>query len=172
MNVPDNQPNTPPASPPADLDPVVIRVDQPGPRLTLPKLPSLGPKATRWLMATAAGVILASIVAFGIFTYLANDRKFQLVHGLATPTPQASTGQSRSSQNLPGGGTAVGSGGTTGSNSPVVTLTSDPASVSVGGTAKLSWSVTNSPTSCTASDDWSGSKPASGSQTTVPRTSV
>ena len=47
---------------------------------------------------------------------------------------------------------------------PVVTLTSSAAAVTTGGTVTLNWSATNSPTSCTATGAWSGSKSASGSQ--------
>lgn len=54
----------------------------------------------------------------------------------------------------------------TGSGVPVVTISASPVSVSSGGSSTLTWSVTNSPSSCTASNGWSGSKAASGSQST------
>lgn len=47
---------------------------------------------------------------------------------------------------------------------PEVTLAANPASVYTGYSSTLVWRTTNSPTSCTASDDWSGAKSASGSQ--------
>lgn len=50
--------------------------------------------------------------------------------------------------------------------SPAITLSVSPASLSAGSAATVSWSVANSPTSCTASGAWSGSKGSSGSQST------
>ncbi len=51
---------------------------------------------------------------------------------------------------------------------PVVTLSASPTSITAGQNSTLTWSSTNSPTSCTASGGWSGSKAASGSQTVTP----
>jgi hypothetical protein len=47
---------------------------------------------------------------------------------------------------------------------PTVTLSANPASVVMDGSTTLNWNSTNS-TGCTASGDWSGSMPTSGSQT-------
>lgn len=58
----------------------------------------------------------------------------------------------------------IGSGDTT--KRPHVTLTSSSSKLSVGDKATLSWDVSNSPSSCTASGDWSGEKTANGSQST------
>ncbi len=49
---------------------------------------------------------------------------------------------------------------------PVVSISASPTSISSGGSSTLTWSSTNSPTSCTASNGWSGSKSTSGSQST------
>jgi len=49
---------------------------------------------------------------------------------------------------------------------PTVTLTSSPASVSRGSTITLDWSSTDA-LSCTASGDWSGTKPITGSESIV-----
>ncbi len=51
-------------------------------------------------------------------------------------------------------------------SAPVVSLTVSPSSIYVNNSSTLSWSATNSPTSCTATGSWSGSKSASGSQGT------
>ena len=51
-------------------------------------------------------------------------------------------------------------------SAPVVTISASPTSVTSGGSSTLTWSSTNSPTSCTASNGWSGAKAASGSQST------
>ena len=51
-------------------------------------------------------------------------------------------------------------------NQPTVTISSNPISVSVGGSATLTWSATNNPSSCTASGSWSGSRGANGSAST------
>jgi probable HAF family extracellular repeat protein len=50
---------------------------------------------------------------------------------------------------------------------PTVTLTTSASSVAVGSSLTLTWSSTNA-TSCTASGNWTGSKPASGSEATGP----
>jgi hypothetical protein len=47
---------------------------------------------------------------------------------------------------------------------PTVTLSANPTSVVMNGSTTLKWNSTNA-TGCTASGDWSGSKPTSGSQT-------
>ena len=64
----------------------------------------------------------------------------------------------------------TGSGNT--ATRPKVSLTITPNSIKVGSAATLSWSVTNSPTSCTAggTGGWTGSKASSGSQSTGSKT--
>lgn len=62
-----------------------------------------------------------------------------------------------------GGGT--GGGGTT-VTKPVVTISVSPKSITAGSSSTIGWSATNSPTSCTAGGSWSGTKAASGSQST------
>ena len=60
-----------------------------------------------------------------------------------------------------------GSAGTVAkTNQPTVTISSNPISVSVGGSATLTWSATNNPSSCTASGSWGGSRGANGSAST------
>lgn len=49
---------------------------------------------------------------------------------------------------------------------PTVTLTAEPARVASGGTTRLTWSSTNA-TQCTASGAWSGTKPATGNESTA-----
>jgi hypothetical protein len=53
------------------------------------------------------------------------------------------------------------------SSLPVVTLSASPTSVAAGGTTSLTWSSTNA-TSCTASGEWSGTRPTSGSESSAP----
>jgi hypothetical protein len=48
---------------------------------------------------------------------------------------------------------------------PTLNLTASPSSVARGGSVTLSWSSMDANSSCTASDNWSGSKAVSGSQT-------
>ena len=55
---------------------------------------------------------------------------------------------------------------------PRITLTSSSNKLFVGDKATLSWDATNSPSSCTASGDWSGAKEAKGSQYTSAFTSA
>jgi len=49
--------------------------------------------------------------------------------------------------------------------SPAITLTANPAQVTVGGTVDLTWSVTNAD-SCLASNGWTGSRPTAGTERT------
>lgn len=157
------------------LEPVVIQMkmpEAPGPVNKLPHWSWLhiftNMRATKIITAISAIVISISMVSITVFTMLANNQSFQKKHDLNSlpkPPPQIS-GSQKSAAALPGGGIATGVGGTTGTNSPVITLTANPASVGIGGTSQLKWSVTNNPSSCTASDDWSGTKPSSGSATT------
>jgi hypothetical protein len=52
---------------------------------------------------------------------------------------------------------------------PTVTLTATPPSISSGGSSTLTWTTTKSPTSCTASGGWTGSKATtSGSESVSP----
>ncbi len=76
----------------------------------------------------------------------------------------------------------TGPGGTSNSSvtinitsGPVVTLTASPSSVSSGGSSTLTWTVSGSVTSCTASGGWSGSKSTSGGSqdiTSIPSTTT
>src|SRR3989344_9017856 len=50
---------------------------------------------------------------------------------------------------------------------PTLTFTTDPTSITQGGSSMLTWDSTNA-TSCTASGGWSGSKALSGSQSVAP----
>lgn len=49
---------------------------------------------------------------------------------------------------------------------PVITISVTPSSINTGSSATINWSATNSPSSCTAGGSWTGSKGATGSQTT------
>lgn len=53
------------------------------------------------------------------------------------------------------------------STTPTVSISLDKASIAVGSSAILTWSSTNA-TACAASDAWTGSQPASGSQAITP----
>jgi hypothetical protein len=94
----------------------------------------------------------------------------------ATPTPGATPPASSGS---PTGGGSSGSGGTGGSgggttaptvSKPVVSIGASPASITSGNSTTVTWSATNSPSSCSASGAWSGSKGASGSAVFSPTT--
>ena len=54
---------------------------------------------------------------------------------------------------------------------PAVTLSADPTAVTVNFSTTLTWSATNA-TSCTASDGWTGTKAASGSESSPPLTAA
>ncbi len=55
---------------------------------------------------------------------------------------------------------------------PVVTIAAAPALIFAGTTSTIRWEATNDPTSCTASDDWSGTKAGSGSEATAALTAI
>ncbi len=162
-------------------NPVIFQVPLPTPPsrfrriLVLFRIPSGGMRTSKIITAIAAIVISISMTSFVVFSVLSNNATFSQKHGLTInqqKQPSQASGGSKSAAALPGGGTATGVGGTTGTNSPVVTLMATPASVNVGDVSKLTWSVTNHPTSCVASDDWSGNKDVTGSETTAPLTKV
>lgn len=87
--------------------------------------------------------------------------------GTSTSSTGTTSGSSGTSTGTSTGGTSAG--GTTVSK-PVVSLTISPATITSGSSSTLSWSATNSPTSCTASGSWSGTKGSSGSQSTGAKT--
>jgi len=155
-----------------DQDPVVIKMnvpDAPGPikrLLNAGIIKSLfGTKSTKLITAGAALVISLTMVSVVVFTVLANNTSFQNKHSLDT-LPKPPPAASKSTAALPGGGTATGVGSCSGTNCPAVTLNATPATVNIGAKSKLTWSVVNNPKSCTASDDWSGSKPSTGTEMT------
>jgi hypothetical protein len=84
----------------------------------------------------------------------------------------ASSSSSTSSSGTPSGGSSSGGSSNGGSAStgstpkPVITMSISPATISTGASSTINWSATNSPSSCTASGSWSGTKAASGSQST------
>lgn len=142
---------------------VVMQVEAPVVPFGLPHIPGLGPKWTKVLLIASAVITIVSILVFVLFAVLVNNKQFQQKHNL--PIPGQTSGSTKSAAALPGGGIATGHKGVcTGTNCPVVTITAEPASVNVGQTVTIKWSVTNNPIKCTASQDWSGDKAASGSE--------
>ena len=163
-----------------DKEPVVIKLNVPqiggiNPH-NLPNKPSRfdflkifsSSKSTKIITLLSIGAICLTIVSIAAFTVLANNKSFQKKHSLSQSNGSSSfTPHSiKDPKALPGGGISNGVGGCTGTVCPVVTITANPASVNLGGTSTLTWSVTNNPTSCTASDDWSGAKAPSGTEST------
>ncbi len=149
------------------LDPVVIEFEAPkqvtGWRRFIPKL---SPRGVKILIAATSAVMIASMISFTIFSVLSTDKEFSKSHGLDVNNQQALDEAAKQQASLGGGNVAKGVGGTTGKNAPVITLTAEPATVTLGGTSTLKWSVTNNPKSCEASDDWSGAKDPTGTQVT------
>ena len=132
-------------------------------------IPSVNDRVGKLLTVSAAVVMCVSLLSFMSFSVVVNNKAFQQKHdpSLASPLPNVSTAGSipnKASQN--GDNTAVGIGGSTSATSPVVALKATPGSVSVGQSSKLEWSVTNNPTSCVASEDWSGKKSPTGTEST------
>ena len=160
-----------------ELEPIIVQIKKPeggGPFKHLPKLPHFGPKGTKILIAVSAIVISLTLVGFVAISILVSSNDFRAKHGLNVnpqdKSPVQTSGTVTSDKAAPGGGVATGVGGFTGTNSPVITLTADPAKVIVGGTTTLTWSVTKNPTSCVASDDWSGTKQSSGTEKSIAMT--
>ena len=153
------------------IDPIIVNIKPPRTPFRLPRLPKFSDRATKLITISAAVVISISMVIFVVFSAYANTGSFKKAHHIGTPVAQT-TGTIKSDAALPGGGTATGVGGTTGANSPVITLTATPSTVVAGGKSHLTWSATNSPKTCTASDDWSGDRAATGGENTLPLTKV
>ncbi len=151
------------------LEPVVVEFTPPTPPGggLWSKLPKLGPRGTKILIAVTSVLIIISMVIITVFTVASNNPQFSKKHGLDVNLPQTSAVE-KSDAAQPGGGVATGIGGTSGKNAPVVTLTAEPASVTKGKSSVLKWSVTNNPNSCVASDDWSGDKSVKGGSETTP----
>lgn len=153
-----------------DFEPVVFQVEPPHQNFLqrLPKLPKIGPRGTKILIAVSAIVISITLVGVVLLSILVSNNHFRQSHGLnINPQDQKTeqNGTTKSAAAQPGGGIAVGVGHKSGADSPDVTFTGDPATVTQGGKATLKWSTTKNPT-CTASDDWSGTKATSGSEQT------
>jgi PKD repeat protein len=149
------------------MDPVVVNMNRPRMPFRLPKLPHFSERANKIIIITAAVVICISMVTVVIATVIANSSRFRKApDGQSQNTPAPSTGSTPSAAALPGGESAIGKGGTANNDSPVVTIKATPSSVSQGGISHLEWSATKNPTSCTASDDWSGTKPIYGAENT------
>lgn len=117
---------------------------------------------------------VGSIFGAGTFNFTASAGNY-FINFIAEPgttsgsSGTGTSGASGASSGIPGYGTYALSVGT-GPPAPTVTLTSNEASVSSGGTVQLTWSSQNA-TSCTASDGWSGSEPTSGTATSPAITS-
>lgn len=126
----------------------------------------MSPRLVKILIAIASTIMIISMVTFTIFSIMVNNKEFSKKQGLDSNDQAAQDQGSKSQLATPGGNAVKGTGGTSGTNAPVVTLVAEPASVSLGGISKLTWEATNNPSSCLASDDWSGSRPAKGSETT------
>ena len=93
----------------------------------------------------------------------------QATSGSQSETPTASGNSTYELTCTGAGGSASASGVLTVSAAaaPTVTLSVSPTSITVGQSAKLSWSSTNA-TSCTASGAWSGTQASNGSVTVTP----
>ncbi|MBL8121872.1 hypothetical protein JNM87_03920 [Candidatus Saccharibacteria bacterium] len=150
------------------LNPVVVEFNAPNTPMGnwRNKLPQLGPRGTKIMIAVVSSVMIFSMISFAVFTIQSNNADFSKKHDLDINAPQQESGIDKSSAALPGGSVATGIGGTSGENPPVVTLTAEPATVVQGKSATLKWSVTNNPKSCVASDDWNGELASSGTETT------
>src|SRR5664279_1549987 len=113
---------------------IVLNLHQSNPLSKIPSVPGSGPLSTKLITISAAVLICISMVLFTIFSVLTNDKGYVDTHNLQTASAKISppaSGNTKNDKALPGGGIAIGVGGTTGSNSPAVTLTAEPASVAV-----------------------------------------
>ena len=144
------------------LNPIVIEIKPPRRFFRIPRLPAASTRSSKIIAAVTAAVISVSMVSFAAYTAIVNGKDFKRAQGLQVDTPAPV--QPPSTAALPDSNVATGTGGTSGTNSPVVTLTATPASVSIGGTALLKWTSSNSPSQCVASDDWTGGKPINGGE--------
>ena len=150
-----------------EFNPFVVPIDSsPPPVPSRFRMPHMKPTGVKILIGITSAIMILSMISFSVFSVLTTNKQFSAKHGLDVNDLQIQTEAQKTQAALPGGNVATGTGGTSGSNAPVVTLTADPAGVTLGSTSKLKWSVTNNPKSCEASDDWSGSKSSSGEEST------
>lgn len=92
----------------------------------------------------------------------------QATSGSQSVTPTAAGSDSYEITCTGAGGSASSTAVLTVNNpAPAVTISISPTTITAGGSAMLSWSVTNA-TSCTASGAWSGAEPTSGMATETP----
>jgi|GEM_PF-5949350 len=104
-----------------------------------------GPSSNTWSDQPTDGSLTDSNLSAGTYTYYLDgyDGYGTLISGLASVTVSVSE-----------------------LRPPVVNISASPNPVNSGSASTLSWNVTNDPDSCTATDDWSGAKPPSGSEST------
>lgn len=96
----------------------------------------------------------------------------QATSGTATETPTA-TGTDTYTLTCTGAGGSANQSVTltvNAASAPTVLISVNPATITLGNSATLTWSATNA-TSCTASGAWSGSQATSGTQTVTPSVS-
>lgn len=137
---------------------VVVSAAPPAPTVVLAANPALvasgGTSTLTWSSTNAT-----SCTASGGWSGSKATSGSQLVGPLAT------TSTFSLSCTGPGGTATAAATVTVSSPAPTLSLTASPSSVVQGATSTLSWNASNA-TSCTASEDWSGNRAVSGSEST------
>lgn len=110
------------------------------------------------IVLAAACVTVVSAVTFTAYSVLAAFPEIGVRYGLSNRSEE-----SFEAENEPSSRGDISSG-VTGKNAPTVQLISSTSDAAVGDIIELKWQASRVPSSCQASDDWSGTKGSSGSK--------
>lgn len=109
------------------------------------------------------GITSLIIVLCGLMTIGAS-----IVNVFPAPKPKTSTTKAPDNGSYMQQSAGLISMSTAGKDSPAVTIGVQDVILAEGSPAVITWSATNKPKSCMASDDWSGTKHASGKEESAP----
>ncbi len=143
--------------------PIIIKLPKIG-RSRRPDLIRSSRFGKKWVdivVFSAAAVTVISAVTFTAYSVLAAFPEIGVRYGLSTGTEE-----STEVENEPSSQGDISSGAT-GKDAPTVQLISSTSDAAVGDTIELKWQASRIPSSCSASDDWSGTESSSGSKKIV-----
>ncbi len=143
----------------------VVTTTEDGKKVVETVNPSTGEKVVTVTDPTTGQTVTTKTSASGEKTTIAAD-------GTTTTTPPSNGGTTPTTPTIPTTPTTPTTPTNPAVSKPVVSISVSPSTITSGASATLGWSATNSPTSCTASGGWSGTKAASGTQSVSPTSST
>ena len=140
--------------------PIIIKLPKFGrsERSNQPSNPRFGKKWVDIMTFVAATATVISAVTFTAYSLLAVFPEIGVRYGLSNGSEDTFQ-----TETAPGSQGDISSG-TIGKNAPTVQLISSTSAAAVGDSIELKWQASRDPSSCVASDDWTGTKSPSGSQ--------